>query len=365
MNFKLKHPSNGNFRNRITASILVILFIPGLGIACSSLKNSSDTIPRGCKICATPEPGTYIDRKALLIVKNANKLSKNPTKTLKVTSTLTKLIEPVVKEVRDTTIFQDSLYVPIRYYYPKQALHHSPAPMIFFIHGGAFMYGDLDVYDMLMKKLARETGCIIVSVEYRLAPENPFPAGLNDCYAAFQWVAEHAAEFGGNPKNISIMGDSAGGNLAAGTVLMSREHKGPRAARQILIYPSTSFLDTIYPSREYFSGRHGEAYLLSEELMLEVKESYLRPGEDVTNPYISPICAELSSELPPALIITSQCDPLRDEGLQYAQKLRNAGVNVQYHMYDGMIHGFVSFYSLLPEGKDAIKEISIFVKNSL
>ncbi|MFZ5939559.1 MAG: alpha/beta hydrolase [Bacteroidota bacterium] len=348
------------FRQKFVILLFTLIFFSGMAMAaCTGRKDGG----KHCRKCATPEPGTYIDRKALLIVKNVNQFVKNPKKSLKLTSTLGNLLEPRVKLVTDTTIFQDSLSIPLRIYYPKAALRNKPAPMIFFIHGGAFMYGGIESYEMLMKKLSRESGCIVVSVEYRLAPEHPFPAGFNDCYAALIWLSLHATELGSDPAMISVMGDSAGGNLAAVTVLRSQQESGPRVASLALIYPSTTFADTLYPSRDYFSGHYSEPYLLSDQLMREVRESYLQPGADIQNPYVSPLFADFSGDFPPTLIITAQCDPLRDEGKLLADRMTEAGVQVTYHMYEGMIHAFLSFYTLLPEGKDALEELSSFVNN--
>ncbi len=213
------------------------------------------------------------------------------------------------------------------------------------------MNGNLDAQDPMCRRLTRLAECIIVSVDYRLAPEHPFPAAPEDCYAATQWVATHATEFHGDASRIAVGGDSSGANLATVVALMARERGGPKLVFQLMLFPATDFrLNT--PSMEEL----GEGYNVTKSLMIWITDNYLPNPEDRTNPLASPLLAPDLSELPPALIITAEYDPLRDEGEAYGKRLQEAGVQTKVSRYDGMIHDFPD---LLEEpGKQALAEIA-------
>jgi acetyl esterase len=205
-----------------------------------------------------------------------------------------------------------------------------------FFHGGGFVIGDIETHDDQARLLCRDVGMVVVSVDYRLAPEHPFPAGFEDCLAATRWVGEHVDALGGDPDRIVVGGDSAGANFAATVALAARE-TGPKLAAQLLIYPGVDFVhEAEYPSRE----ENAEGYLLTAEDMLWFRENYLPEGTDLSDPRASPIRAADLSGAPPAVIGTAEFDPLRDEGEAYAKALADAGVEVRLQRYDGMIHGF-------------------------
>jgi acetyl esterase len=212
--------------------------------------------------------------------------------------------------------------------------------------------GNIDSHDALCRKLTNAIGCVTVSVDYRLAPEAKFPAAAEDCYAATQWVSEHAAPLGCDPKRLAVCGDSAGGNLAAVVPLMARDRGKPPIAFQVMLYPCTD------GSLESGSMRElAEGYFLTRGAMNWFWNHYVRDHNDRTNPYAAPIHAPELKGLPPALIITAEYDPLRDEGEAYAAKLRTAGVPVTLTRYEGTIHGFVSMADSLDKGKEAINEV--------
>jgi len=223
--------------------------------------------------------------------------------------------------------------------------------MVFF-HGGGWVTGDLDRHDPLCRELTSRIGCLTVSVDYRLAPENKFPAGLNDCYAAVQWVANNASAIGADPKRVAVCGDSSGGNLAAATSLIARDRGGPEIVCQAPLYPvMDSSLDTA-------SQRSlAEGYFLTRARMAWYWNQYVGSEADRVNPYASLAHATDLRRLPPAVIITAEFDPLKDEGAAYAQRLRQAGVQVTYRCYEGTIHGFISFAAVIDKGKEAIDEV--------
>lgn len=224
--------------------------------------------------------------------------------------------------------------IPVRIYTPDG---NDPLPVLVFFHGGGWVICDLDTHDGLCRSLANKAGCIVVSVDYRLAPEHKFPAAPEDCYAATQWVATNAARFNGDPARVAIGGDSAGGNLTAVVAQMARDRGAPRLVLQLMIYPATDFrMQT--PSID----ENAEGYFLTKEDMIWFMGHYLNDEGDITNPLASPFLAADLYGLPPALVITAEYDPLRDEGERYGQRLLEAGVPTTITRYDGMIHGFLS-----------------------
>lgn len=245
--------------------------------------------------------------------------------------------------------------IPVRIYTPNEG---SNLPILVFFHGGGFTVGDLDTHDTPLRSLANRAECIIVSVDYRLAPEHPFPAAPEDAYATTKWVAEHAKEINGNAKRIAVGGDSAGGNLAAVVALMARDRFGPDLVYQLLIYPNTdASLDSFYPSWQQNDGM-----ILSKAGMEQSYGQYVPNDVDRKNAYISPLYAESLKNLPPALIITGEFDPLRDEGEAYATRLEQAGVKVVATRYNGMIHGFLQMAGELDDGKMLVAQAATALK---
>jgi len=236
--------------------------------------------------------------------------------------------------------------IPVRIYTPEG---DGPFPVLVYFHGGGWVICNLDTHDGICRSLAKGTPCIVISVDYRLAPEHKFPAPPEDCYAATAWIAENAAQFNGDPAHIAVGGDSAGGNLSAVVSQMARDKGAPALSFQLLFYPATVFTMRL-PSAE----ENGKGYNLTEEDMTWFTNHYLRNEEDKHNPLASPLLATDLSGLPPALVITAEYDPLRDEGEMYGQKLKEAGVPVTITRYDGMIHGFVGMP--FDKGRQAIAE---------
>jgi acetyl esterase len=247
--------------------------------------------------------------------------------------------------------------IPVRVYTPAEA---ASRPGLVFFHGGGWVICNLDTHDVQCSAIARRAGAVVVSVDYRLAPEHKFPAAVDDSYAATVWVAANAARLGIDPRRISVGGDSAGGNLAAVVARKSRDAGGPAIAFQAMVYPVTdlSSLDT-GSYREFAEG-----YQLSKPLMEWFRDLYLPRAEDAKNPDVSPLLAHDLAGLPPALIITAECDPLRDEGEAYARSLKEAGVPVTLTRYAGMIHPFFSLTAILPQAFDAIQQVADAVRQA-
>jgi len=232
-----------------------------------------------------------------------------------------------------------------------------PHPAIVYYHGGGWVIGSLETHDHLCRALTNRCGSVVISVDYRLAPEHPFPAAPNDSYTALRAVIDNAQELGVDPERISVAGDSAGGNLAAVVSLMARDRGGPLPRAQVLIYPATDRPTTTASYRE-----NGEGYLLTRASMEWFWGHYLTGDAGAgANPLASPARAASLRGLPPALIITAEFDPLRDEGEAYAERLREAGVPTRCSRYDGAIHDFVRASFLMDQGKEAIEEIAAFL----
>ena len=234
--------------------------------------------------------------------------------------------------IEDRSIDGPDGEIPIRVYDPRS--DDEQTPLLVFFHGGGFVVGSLDTHDGVCRKLADETGYPVVSVDYRLAPEHPFPAGLNDCYAAVEWAAGASDELNTDGRLV-VAGDSAGANLAAGVSLLSRDRDGPDIAAQILVYPVAG---DATETEAY--EQNGEGYFLTSETMEWFHDQYVGDDIDEGNIYASPRLAADLSNLPPATVITAGFDPLRDDGTAYAGRLADAGNEVTHHNFDGMIHGF-------------------------
>jgi acetyl esterase len=253
--------------------------------------------------------------------------------------------------VKDMSIPAPAGAIRARHYVPVNAVpvdssrkrsSAPPEPLLVFYHGGGFVIGDIDTHDGLCRLICRDAGVHVLSIDYRLAPEHTAPAAVQDCYAAYRWALEHAAELGADPARVAVGGDSAGGNLAAVVSQQAREDGVRPPALQLLIYPVTNFsADT--RSKTLFA----DGYFLTKADMDWFRDNYVT-GSSVatTDPLVSPLLADDFSGLPPALLLTGGFDPLRDEGNQYAAALAAAGVPVDHRHYGSLIHGFANFFPL-------------------
>lgn len=251
---------------------------------------------------------------------------------------------PFVHHIEDRTIKTAEENIPIRIYTPHEKEHY---PLFIFFHGGNFVEGDLESHDVPCRLIASMSGYKVISVDYRLAPQHPAPAALNDGYAAAKWVAEHAEELGGSKKQIAIGGQSAGGALAVSVILKANQEKALPFSKLVLHYPVTDLAMAIeespYESRALYNKKYG--------VDVQGSAPYVKKSKDAENPLISPIQASLEdlSNLPPALIITAEFDPLRDEGEAFAKKLEQAGVDLSFTRFTSTIHGFLKSF---PDTKD-------------
>ncbi|MFC7175638.1 alpha/beta hydrolase [Halosegnis marinus] len=265
---------------------------------------------------------------------------------------------PDLGGVEDRTIPGPAGEVPVRVYRPEG---EGPFPTVVFYHGGGWVIGDLDGYDLLCRHIAAESGCVVVSVHYRRAPEHPYPAAAEDAYAALEWVADNPDALDASGK-VAVMGDSAGGNLAASVTLRSRDEDGPAIDYQALVYPSVSPSDE-WESRE----QNGEGYYLNDTDMAWFAESYFGEGND-EDPYAFPLVADSHADLPPATVVTAGFDPIRDEGIAYAEALEAAGVAVEHHHYPDMIHAFFSMLAEpaeLDAAHDAVGKVAADLRAAL
>jgi acetyl esterase len=240
-------------------------------------------------------------------------------------------------KIEEMTIPGPAGAIPIRVYTPSG---DTPLPVLLYFHGGGWMLGNLDTEEDTCLSLAKRTPCIAVSVDYRLAPEHPYPAATEDCYSALLWVAEHGRSMGADPARIAVSGESAGGNLATVLAMMSRDRRGPAITFQALFYPATNLADSSTESARDF----GEGFFLSSRDMEGARAMYVPEKKDWSSPYVSPLLAPDLSLLPPALVVTAGCDPLRDDGEAYAKRLADAGVPAKCVCYEDMIHAFILLF---------------------
>ena len=244
--------------------------------------------------------------------------------------------------------------LPARLYIPTDA--PGTGPLLVFLHGGGFIFGDLDSHDATCRFLAQRSGVRVLAVEYRLAPEAPFPAAYDDAVAAFSWAVDHAAELGADPARVGVGGDSAGGNLAAGVALAARES----CAFQLLVYPVTqSSEETV--SRKLF----GEGFYLTSSFVEVATRTYLPAGTDLEDPRHAPLHAEIPAGVAPAYVATAGFDPLRDEGEAYARKLHEAGVTVTLKRYPDLIHSFFNIIGAGHTARAAVTELAEVLRASL
>ncbi len=251
--------------------------------------------------------------------------------------------------------------VPVRIYTPAgEPAPGEARPVIVYLHGGGWTIGDVAGYDPFTRLLAAETGAIVVSVDYRLAPEHPFPGAVDDSFAALQWVAKHAPDFGGDGSRLAVAGDSAGGNLSAVLAVLAKQRGGPTIALQALVYPVT---DCDFDTASYVANQTG--YFLERTSMQYFFDAYCRGGTDPAMPLVSPLRSADLAGVAPALVITAEFDPLRDEGEAYAAALEAAGVPVEHTRYDGMIHGFLILPAILTSGRRALDQLVNALRSAL
>ena len=262
--------------------------------------------------------------------------------------TFTQPDAPAVFKVEDKVVSHGGVNVPVRVYHPHGAQTQKALPGLVYIHGGGWTIGDLDTHDVLCRMLCLQAAGVVVSVDYRMGPEHKFPAAYEDAVAAWQWVASHAQALGVDPTRIAMGGDSAGGNLAAAACLGLRE-QGLTPVMQLLIYPST----LMAPETASYQT-NGQGYMLTRESMAWYSGHYLRGPQDAQDWRASPQLAASHAHLPPAFVLTAGFDPLRDEGLMYADALSQAGVSSQYVCFERQIHGFITMGRVLQEANTAV-----------
>ena len=282
----------------------------------------------------------------------------NPVEYRKVFNTPVLPIEKRVQiySVEEKRISTSEAEIPVRIYTPKNG---DSFPILMYFHGGAFFSGDLESHDEIVRPICMESGYKVISVDYRLAPEHPFPAGLEDCYNATKWVTEHKDEVQWDGKNLAVAGDSAGGNLAAAVSLKARDEKEFTLTKQVLYYPSLDLdvSDFKYPSLI----ENGKGYFVESDQLAEYNSFYLLGDVDANNPLVSPIREEHLENLPATLIITAEFDPMRDEGELFAEKLKKANVQVETKRYDGATHGFLGKFTHLKEYQDIYQRTGEFL----
>ena len=262
-----------------------------------------------------------------------------------------------VAKVENRTIPGPAGQIPVRVYTPSG---EGPHPGLVFFHGGGFVLCNLDTHDGICRSLTNAAGCVVVSVDYRLAPEHPYPAAPEDCYAATQWVAKNGSELGIDVSRLAIGGDSAGGNLTAVTALLARDRGGPALRFQLMIYPVT---DCGFETASY--RENGDGYFLTTGMMRWFWDKYLADPKRAGEGYASPLRAANLANLPPGLCITAGYDPLRDEGEAYAERLRKAGVVVKTTRYPGMFHGFFGMTAQLDAARAAVAEAGAALRAAL
>lgn len=267
-------------------------------------------------------------------------------------------VEPP-KEIFDLDIAGPAGPMTLRVYRPRSE-GDSPLPVLVYFFGGGFVVGSLDTSESFCRALSSMTPCVVVSVGYRLAPEHPFPAAIDDCYAAVKWVAGNASQFGADGGRIAVAGDSNGGSLAAAVSLMARDDEGPQISAQVLVYPAMRYgaeTDSMRDNKDpMFFNAHSVPWFWNH---------YLADPADGDSPYASPLNATDHSELPATLMLTAEFCPLRDEGEAYAEALSRANVPVDYHRYADLPHGFLSMAAVLDTAREALGLIADFLRQRL
>jgi acetyl esterase len=266
---------------------------------------------------------------------------------------------PELQSVKPLSIPSPSGAIPVRIYTPlKLRQTGGLAPCLVFFHGGGWVIGDLDTHDVACRKLAHEGELIVISVDYRLAPEHKFPAAVDDAITATKWIADNAKQLGIDPSRLMVGGDSAGGNLAAVVSLSARDNGGPSIAGQVLIYPATNFA-----MKQPSHSEPETSILLTHTVIKWFRDHYLNDLSDGQDWRASPALATTLAGLPPAYVLTAGADPLRDEGNEYAARLKEAGVAVTTKTFPGQFHGFFTMGKLLQQANVAASDIGVWLKS--
>ena len=231
-------------------------------------------------------------------------------------------------------------------------------PTVVFFHGGGFVIGSLKSHDTVCRSLCIEAQCLVISIDYRLAPENKYPAALDDAWTATTWIANNIESLGGDANHLAVAGDSAGGCLAASVSLLAKESGSPDICKQILVYPCTDMSARFDSHREF-----GDGYRLTSELLEWFYNHYFSEKDDIMHWKATPLNAQDFTQLPPTFIISAGFDPLQDEAKAYAEKLKNAGVQVKFSHYEGMMHGFITMPGVIDKAKQALSECAEELKN--
>ena len=312
------------------------------------------------------EPGALLAGKALKLIRRGSIASMTLDELRAARRTgipRNRITEPFIGRLHPEAALHDRVlatsagYLPVRCYLPRASAESLPIVVNF--HGGGWVGGDLGMGDWLCSHVAADVGALVVSVDYCLAPEHPFPAAVDECLAAVTALADKGEQLGGDPGRIAVMGDSAGGNLAAVVSQQAHRRGGPALAAQVLLYPAT---DATFGSPSI--DEHAEAIVLTRDDMVAFVDHYLGDA-DPTDPRVSPLFADDLTGLPPALIQTAEHDPLRDDGARYAQALRGAGVEVRYTEYLGAPHGFINMPGLTRAAHQALAEITSELRRHL
>ena len=251
--------------------------------------------------------------------------------------------------------------IPVRLFFPLKESDH---PLLIFFHGGGFVVGNIDSYSKVCTRMANITGHVILAVDYRLAPEHPFPAGLEDCYEVVKEVVHSNLLSNHSNKKVTLIGDSAGANLAAAVSMMARDRREFKVDRQILLYPVTNSDHSDaspYPSVK----ENGKDYLLTQKRMMDYMDLYVKDKKELKNPYVAPVLADDLSNQPETLIITAEYDLLRDEGEDYGRKLRAAENKVEIQRIPDAVHGFIALAPIFPEVRSAYKYINTFLERGV
>jgi len=266
---------------------------------------------------------------------------------------------PDVAEIKDLTCPGPLGPIPLRLYRGMSAPKGKPQPVLVYFHGGGWVIGSIESHEFVCRGLANRAGCAVVSVDYRMAPEHKFPAPVDDCIAATAWVAANAASLGLDASRLSVGGDSAGGNLAAAVSLHARDNGGPKIMHQLLIYPATDMAAT-HPSHELFAKQ----LPLTKPTMHWFINHYMRTEKDKADWRASPLRAQRFDGLPPAYVLTAGFDPLRDEGEDFADRLKAAGGKVTKRRFEGQIHGFLNMGKIVQQTHVAIAELGDALKDA-
>jgi acetyl esterase/lipase len=264
-----------------------------------------------------------------------------------------------VGKVQNLTMPGPAGEIALRNYTPVAA-KSEPLPTLVFFHGGGWVIGDLDTHDGLCRMFANEAGVRVIAVNYRLAPEAKFPAAVDDALAALAWIETNAASLGVDANSVAVGGDSAGGTLAAVVTQLTKQKGTPKIAFQILLFPVTDLSAETPSIREFAEG-----HFLERATLHWFRDNYLPADADRTDPRVSPLLAQDFSGLPPAYILVAGCDPLHDEGVAYAEKLKAAGVNVTLVDYPGLVHDFIYMQTILPQAPEAVKAAAAALKGAL